>query len=88
MPGTEPVLTCLGIFFQARNLTGRDPLNGQPGNAEVYNTTACGANYATASYKGFTQFSKTVGGFEVHPSRALSENLRCNQLSRTHTRTP
>lgn len=47
-----------------------------------------GANYATARYKGFTQFSETVGGFEVYPSRALNENLRCNQLSRTHMGTP
>lgn len=46
-----------------------------------------GANYATASYKGFTQFSETVGGFEVYPSRASNENSRCNPLSRIHMRT-
>lgn len=72
MPGTEAVLTCLGIFF---NLTGRDPLNGQPGNAEVYNTTACWSKLCNNKLQRFYTVQRNCGRLWSVPIKGFKWKL-------------
>lgn len=88
MWGTGAILTWLGFFLNKKFNKKGSFKQATSKCRSIQQLQLDEANYAITTYKGFTQFSKTVGSFDVYPSRALNDNLKCNQLSKTYMRTP